>query len=815
MTDVLQLFFFQLQQESNGLFSSGGGLVLGHLVQSRTVLEPLDLVSVVSVGKLRLPSLTVLGLDNKLNVLARGKLAKTKERDSVRRLDSVVVLTLNKVEGQKTLLLQVGLVDTGKGLGNDGKSTKVTGLKSSVLSGRSLTKVLTTDNDPADTLISVRNGSLGDTIPLTSVNVLNVVGLTVGSVGSTNHVVVGNVLEVTSVLQPRTGHGNVVSGGLTKRLDKDGHVNTVSAVPRLERRKELETVRLGVDSNLDRGTVLRRVLVSVHTGVVTLVGETETSGLSELELLALRVLEGISEGVESQVTGNGKGCDKIGGGNKGVGSGVGVVTGSEVTVVRRDNSVLVTLLNVLTVPLTNAGTTGVGKDETTKVKEGLELTVTLNGGTDLLGTGGDGVDGLGLETVGHGVTGNRGRALHVLVRGVGARADKTDLDLKGPVLLNGNLLELGDGGGQIGSEGTVDVGLKSVEVNLNELVVLGTSVSREKVLMVEVSKLGDGGPASGVQVVGHGGVVGEDRGGSTNLGTHVANGTHTSARKSVNTLTKVLNNGTGTTLDGKDTSELEDNILGGGPARELTSELDTDNLGGLELPGEVSHDIDGISTTDTNGELTKTTSVGGVGVGTNQESTGESVVLKNDLVDNSGTGAPETNVVLGSGGGKEIVDLLVDVNGTGQILGAADLSLNQMVTVDGGGGGNRGHTSRHELENGHLGGSVLAGNTVRAELEVRDTTLNVLLMGLVKMSVENLLGVSQGSVESLSDNVDVLGVLLVVDEGVVFPDVLENLGVAGNLRVRGRGETSGGTEGALNGGISMLLMIDGWIGCGL
>ena len=747
--------------------------------------------------KLSLPRSTLLRGNDHLNGLTGGKILKANKGDLVGGVDLVVVLGVDEVKGQKTLLLQVGLVDTSKGLGNDGETTKVSGLKSSMLTGRTLTEVLTTNDNPSDALISVRDGSLGNTVPDTSVDVLDVVGLTVGSVDSTNHVVVGNVLEMTTVLQPGTGHRDVISGGLTKRLDKNGHVNTILAIPRLEGSKKLKTVRgrRNVDNN--GRTVSRGSLVSVHTGVVTLLGKTKTSGLSKLELLTVLVLKGIGEGVESQVTSNGKGGDKIGRGNESVSLGVRIVTGSEVTVVRRDNSVLVTLLDIATIPLTNTGATSVSKDETTEIKEGLELTVALNGGTDLLGTGGNGVDSLRLKTVGHGVTGNGGGSLHILVRGVGARADKTDLDLKGPALLNGNSLELRDGGGQIGSEGTVNVGLKSVEVNLNELVVLSTLISRKEILLVEVGKLGNRSTAGLVQVSIHGGVEGEDRGGSTNLGTHVTDSTHTSGRKGINTLTKVLNNGTSTTLDSEDTSELEDNILGGGPARELTGKLNTDNLGGLKLPGEVGHDIDGISTTDTNGKLTKTTSVGGMGVSTDQESTGEGVVLKNNLVNDTRAGAPETNVVLGSSSAQEVVNLLVKILGTGQILGATNLSLNQMITVDSSGGGNLGHTSRHELENSHLSGSILASNTVRSELKVRNTTLNVLLMGLVEMSVKNLLGVGQGSAKSLLDDFDVLKVLLVVDEGVLLPDVLVNLRVASDLRLGGGRESSSRRANAL------------------
>ena len=46
---------------------------------------------------------------------------------------------------------------------------------------------------------------------------------------------------------------------------------------------------------------------------------------------------------------------------------------------------------------------------------------------------------------------------------------------------------------------------------------------------------------------------------------------------------------------------------------------------------------------------------------------------------------PESNSVLGSRCGEEVVHLLVDVLGPGQVLVALDLRLDQVVAVDGGG----------------------------------------------------------------------------------------------------------------------------------
>jgi hypothetical protein len=101
--------------------------------------------------------------------------------------------------------------------------------------------------------------------------------------------------------------------------------------------------------------------------------------------------------------------------------------------------------------------------------------------------------------------------------------------------------------------------------------------------------------------------------------------------------------------------------LGRSPAAKTAGKLNTNDLGCLKLPGETSHDIDSISSTNTNGGHTKTTSVGSVRVGTDHKTTGESVVLEDDLVNNTGARLPETDVVLGTRGAEEVVYLLVDV----------------------------------------------------------------------------------------------------------------------------------------------------------
>jgi hypothetical protein len=85
----------------------------------------------------------------------------------------------------------------------------------------------------------------------------------------------------------------VVGGGLALALDEDRQVGSVLAVPGLEWLEQLKTVGRGGHGDVYVGAVLGRVLVGVLAWVVAVGRETLTGGLLQLELLAVRVLEGV------------------------------------------------------------------------------------------------------------------------------------------------------------------------------------------------------------------------------------------------------------------------------------------------------------------------------------------------------------------------------------------------------------------------------------------------------------------------------------------------------------------------------------------
>lgn len=220
-----------------------------------------------------------------------------------------------------------------------------------MLTGRSLAVVPVTNNDPLDAVLLVVTGNIRNRTISAADRVLDLVGLAVLSIDGTDKHVVGDVVQMSTVLQPGTGHGDVVSSGLSEALDKNGEILEVLAIPDLEWLEKLETVGGRRDGNGNRLAVGRRSLVGILTWVVSANGETEANGLLQLEFLAVGVRQSIDQGIEIQGTGNGQSNNKIGRGDEGMGGGVGIVTACEVTVVRRDDGIGGALLYITAIPL--------------------------------------------------------------------------------------------------------------------------------------------------------------------------------------------------------------------------------------------------------------------------------------------------------------------------------------------------------------------------------------------------------------------------------------------------------------------------------
>ena len=107
-------------------------------------------------------------------------------------------------------------------------------------------------------------------------------------------------------------------------------------------------------------------------------------------------------------------------------------------------------------------------------------------------------------------------------------------------------------------------------------------------------------------------------------------------------------------------------------------------------------------------------------------------------------------------GAQEVVHLGVGVDRHREVGLGADAGLDQVVAVH-----RRGHRDlrepgSHELQQRHLRGGVLHGDTVGAEFGVRDTAGEVLVLRVGEVVDEDLLGQRQGAPEPAAGQLDAL-----------------------------------------------------------
>src|SRR5438046_10690351 len=106
--------------------------------------------------------------------------------------------------------------------------------QSSMFSRRTFTVVPVTDNNPLDTLGLVISSNLRHSFVFSSQDVLDLVGFSVLSIGCSDQHVVGDVVEMSTVLEPRSGHGNMIGCGLSLALDQDWEADSILSIPWLE-----------------------------------------------------------------------------------------------------------------------------------------------------------------------------------------------------------------------------------------------------------------------------------------------------------------------------------------------------------------------------------------------------------------------------------------------------------------------------------------------------------------------------------------------------------------------------------------------------
>jgi hypothetical protein len=742
----------RLEKKSLGeLFSSSN--VFPNLVQGRTGPYPIHLSGVVGmVGHYRVGrTVGVRQLEGEL--LSWLELVEVNSADLIVLAEEVVVGWVSESKREHTLLLQVGLVDTGERLHQYGVNTEPAWLHGRVLAAGSFTVVLLTNDDLADAIVAVSHTTFRNGHVVVRDVVEYSVGLLAVSVDGTNETVVRDVLQVTTELQPRAGHRDMVGRTLAFRLDEDAHVLDLLILNGQEGCQQLQAVAVWVNNHFDTGTVFGRSLeASVSYGEA--VGwQFVALWFCEFHLFPFIVGQGIRQRIELHGAGEGHGSYQLGAGDETARLRVTVVTLGEVPVEGSEDGVGTRRIVGMTGPLADTRATGVGQYDAVDGLESIQDAIAFGREADLLGTGRYGELRLELKALGRSVFGDVGGAVEVFVAGVGTRADQADFQYGREFELVYSSGELGNREGTVWRVGAVDVRLQRIEVDFDNAVEVLLRVGVHfgvsgEVLGDLVGQLGHIGAVGGFQVTRHRLVVTEGRGRCSDLGTHITDGAFTGTANAVGAFAEVFHDGTSTALNGQDTGDLEDNVFRGCPTRKLTGQFHTDYFWLLEFPWHSGHYVYCVGTTNTDGDHTEATCIRRVAVGTDHHTAGEGVVFEDDLVNDTSTWLPETDVVLIGYGGEEVEDFAVDVVRNGEVLLCTNLGQDKVITVDGRRNGNLITASHHELKQCHLGGGILHRHAVGLEKYVVTTTLVLLQRILrVKVGIENFLRECQGAAQ--------------------------------------------------------------------
>ena len=118
-------------------------------IQCTTSLEPCDLRIIIGMFYLEAILRAVLVLEGDGKMTARCKLLETSQRDTIVLLYLIIIILVAESKRKHTLLLQIGLVDTGEALGQHAAHVQVQGHQRRVFPAGALTVVMTSQQESA------------------------------------------------------------------------------------------------------------------------------------------------------------------------------------------------------------------------------------------------------------------------------------------------------------------------------------------------------------------------------------------------------------------------------------------------------------------------------------------------------------------------------------------------------------------------------------------------------------------------------------------------------------------------------------------
>ncbi len=305
-----------------------------------------------------------------------------------------------------------------------------------------------------------------------------------------------------------------------------------------------------------------------------------------------------------------------------------------------------------------------------------------------------------------------------------------------------------------------DVRLERAQVEPDDPLVVGfrirldLRVRRQQVLMRAHQRhqiVATGRP----QVSRHALVSGEHRGGCAELGAHVRDRRLAGRADAARARSYVFHDRVGAAGHRELARDVEDHVLGRGPAAELAGQINGDVSRIEHLPRQAGDHLDRVGTADADRTCTEAARIRGVRIGADDQLARKRVILQHDLVNDPGARLPEAASVLGRGRAQEVVDLAAFVERRPQVGSAVGAGLDEMVAMYGGRHRDPVALRLHELQHAALAEHVLENHAVRPNRQIAAARLQILFFGRVEMPEEHLVGQRQRPLQPAADHREV------------------------------------------------------------
>ena len=182
---------------------------------------------------------------------------------------------------------------------------------------------------------------------------------------------------MSTELQPRTRHRDVVGGTFALGFNKKRHICQVFSIPWSKRSKFLESVAVRRNDYLYIGIFFAWGNESLIFYGKALRWEGETCRRIEHHAVAILIQQGISSRIEVETARNGESHGELWTADEGKRIRVTISTAAKVSVERGNDGILARIIIGMTLPLSDARTAGIGHDEGSNLLEIIEDTITL------------------------------------------------------------------------------------------------------------------------------------------------------------------------------------------------------------------------------------------------------------------------------------------------------------------------------------------------------------------------------------------------------------------------------------------------------